>query len=366
VRFAVADTGIGMTEEQIGRLFQRFSQADESTTRQFGGTGLGLAITRAFCRMMGGDVGVTSRPGEGSVFTISLPVELPMTDLVEAIPADTEPFDGPCVLVVDDDPAQRDLLTRFLERQGFAVRSAADGQAGLALARATRPTAILLDVEMPRMDGWSMLHAVRSDPTLAETPVIMVSVLNEEGLGHALGATDYVTKPVDWERLREIIGRLRPPGSEGGAHPPGPVLVVDDDADLRARLRTLLERGGLPVVEAADGQEALAAMDRHRPGLVLLDLTMPVMDGFAFLRALRARPDERDVPVVVLTARDVTAEERVSLERQADRVVIKGSVSLRELAKDLRELAPPGGAPDAAGAGTHAASAETARVEGGA
>jgi PAS domain S-box-containing protein len=346
VSFAVQDTGIGMTEEQMSRLFQRFSQADESTTRQFGGTGLGLAITRAFCRMMGGEVGVTSKPGEGSTFTLRLPVELPVTDLAEALPEGVEPCEGPCVLVVDDDPAQRDLLTRFLERQGFAVRSAADGQAGLALARAIRPTAILLDVEMPRMDGWSMLHAVREDAELGETPVIMVSVLNEESLGYALGATDYLTKPVDWDRLREIIERVRPPGTEAASveGTAGLALVVDDDADLRVRLRTLLERGGLAVAEAANGQEALAAVDERVPGLILLDLTMPVMDGFAFLKALRARPHGRNVPVVVLTARDITSEERRSLDREADRVVVKGSVSLRDLARDLRELAPPGGA----------------------
>ncbi len=346
--FAVRDTGIGMTEEQLSRLFQRFSQADESTTRQFGGTGLGLAITRAFCRMMGGDVTVTSTQGEGSTFTLRLPADLPTNDVAEAIPADVELPEGSCVLVVDDEPAQRDLLTRFLERQGFAVRSAADGQAGLALARVIRPTAILLDVEMPRMDGWSMLHAIRADPELAETPVVMVSVLHEESLGFALGATDYVTKPVDWEHLKEIIDRFREPGSdaEGAPAVSGEVLVVDDDADLRARLRTRLEGVGLGVTEAADGREALAEVDRRVPGLVLLDLTMPVMDGFAFLKALRARPHGRNVPVVVLTARDVTEAEQASLARQADRVVLKGSVSLRELAKDLRELAPPEASPE--------------------
>ncbi len=345
LRFDVKDTGIGMSEEQLAHLFQRFSQADESTTREYGGTGLGLAITRAFCNMMGGEVSVVSTHGEGSTFTLRLPAELPTSDFAEAIPADIEPCDERCVLVVDDDPAQRDLLTRFLKRQGFNVRTAADGQAGLALARAVRPTAILLDVEMPRMDGWSMLHAVRSDPALAETPVVMVSALHEESLGYALGATDYVTKPVDWAHLRDVVSRFSETTPDGALAEaaPGLALVVDDDADLRARLRTLLEGGGFQVVEAADGQAALAEVDRRVPGLVLLDLTMPVMDGFSFLKALRARPHGRDVPVVVLTARDVTAAERASLAEDADRVVVKGSVSLRKLAKDLRELAPPSG-----------------------
>ena len=343
LRFAIKDTGIGMTAEQLGRLFQRFSQADESTTREYGGTGLGLAITRAFCDMMGGKVTVASVQGEGSTFTIRLPADLPANGFAEAIPAEVEPCDKACVLVVDDDAAQRDLLTRFLTRQGFNVRSAADGQAGLALARALQPTAIMLDVEMPRMDGWSMLHAIRGDPALAETPVVMVSALHEESLGYALGATDYVTKPVDWNHFKEIIARFRGADVETGRAmgEAGSVLVVDDDTDLRARLRTFLEQAGMQVTEASNGAEALAEVDRHLPGLVLLDLTMPVMDGFAFLKALRARPDGRDVPVVVLTARDVTADERKSLDTQADRVVLKGSVSLRDLAYDLRELAPP-------------------------
>ncbi|KZC02905.1 Autoinducer 2 sensor kinase/phosphatase LuxQ [Methylobacterium radiotolerans] len=334
--FAVADTGIGLTEEQIGRLFERFVQADDSTTRQFGGTGLGLAITRAFCRTMGGDIGVASTPGAGATFTIRLPATLRPED---APPSEAEAHtpvepheQHETVLLVDDDPAARELLQRFLEREGFHVRSANDGRAGLTLARALKPRAILLDVEMPRMDGWAVLHAVRNDPDLAGTPVIMTSVVAEQGLGQALGATDYFVKPIDWDRLKGLMERYRPEAPEDAR-----VLVVDDDADARERLRRSLGREGWTVDEAENGRIALERVSQARPSLILLDLMMPEMDGFGFLRALRARPDG-DVPVVVLTAKEVTAAEKESLNRQADRVIAKGSMSLAEIGRQLRVL----------------------------
>ncbi len=331
--FAVSDTGIGLTQEQIGRLFQRFVQADDSTTRQFGGTGLGLAITQAFCRTMGGDIGVESEPGRGATFTMRLPsILVPEDEPVEDLPPVEVHEQHDTVLLVDDDPAARELLQRFLEREGFHVRTAADGRAGLTLARALRPRAILLDVEMPRMDGWAVLHAVRSDPDLAGTPVIMTSVVAEQGLGQALGATDYFVKPIDWDRLKGLMERYRPQAPAEAR-----VLVVDDDDDGRERLRRSLTREGWKVDEARNGRIALEHYDRSRPNLILLDLMMPEMDGFSFLRALRSRPDG-DVPVVVLTAKEITPAEKVSLGAQADRVISKGTLSLAEIGRQLRVL----------------------------
>ncbi len=332
--FSVADSGIGMTQEQVDRLFERFSQADASTTRRFGGTGLGLAITRAFCRLLGGDVTVTSTPGEGSVFTIRVLATLPEQDVEAELVTKSDSADRHVVLVVDDDTAQRDLLTRFLEREGFAVRSASDGRAGLELARVVHPRAILLDVMMPSMDGWSVLSALKADPELAKIPVVMVTFVNEPGLGASLGAADTVLKPVQWDRLRAVMERFL-----GDA---GEILVVDDDADARQRLRTVLERDGWTVCEAGDGQAALAEVARALPQLILLDLTMPVMDGFAFLHELRLRPGCADIPVVVLTARDLDASERRKLAG-ADRVLSKGETNLRQLAGELRALTPHSG-----------------------
>jgi PAS domain S-box-containing protein len=333
--FAVADTGIGLTKEQIGRLFERFVQADDSTTRQFGGTGLGLAITRAFCQTMGGDIGVESEAGKGATFIMRIPsVLIPEDEAADEAALETHDHHDilhhDTVLLVDDDPAARELLQRFLEREGFHVRTAADGRAGLTLARALKPRAILLDVEMPRMDGWAVLHAVRSDPELAGTPVIMTSVVAEQGLGQALGATDYFVKPIDWDRLKGLMERYRPQAPAEAR-----VLVVDDDADARERLRRSLSREGWTVDEAANGRFALEHYDKARPNLILLDLMMPEMDGFSFLRALRARPDG-DVPVVVLTAKEITPAEKASLGEAADRVISKGSLSLAEIGRQLR------------------------------
>jgi PAS domain S-box-containing protein len=357
LRFAVTDTGIGMSEEQQARLFQRFSQADASTTRRFGGTGLGLAITRAFAHMLGGDIAVASKEGEGTTFTLELPAryeERASAELAVQAMHDLPPPAGDVqavsagsdlVLVIDDDPATRDLLARFLQRDGFKVVTAPDGRAGLEQARILNPRVILLDVTMPRMDGWSVLRALRSDPDLGSTPVIMVTVLDEENLAFSLGATDYLHKPVEWGQLKEAMERFRPAIHEG------PVLVVDDDPDVRERMTTLLTREGWRVVTAENGRAGLEAVGVRKPGLVLLDLMMPEMDGFGFLRELRARPEWRDIPVVVLTAKDVTADDRRRLAGQADHILQKGGLSMADLAATLRFLMSPASGQDGNGLG---------------
>ncbi len=331
--FAVRDTGIGMTEEQLGRLFQRFSQADETTTRKFGGTGLGLAITRAFARLLGGDIAVESRYGEGTVFTVTLPATMPETARAEVVAAvhGLMPAEHAGVLVIDDDAAQRDLMVRFLERQGFTAITAADGASGLEMARTHLPRAILLDVMMPKMDGWSVLTALKADPKLAAIPVVMVTFVDERTLSATLGAVDLVNKPVDWDRLKSVLDRLR--------EAEGEVLVVDDDPDVRERLRSVLERSGYTVGEASNGEEALSRVMHGPPRAILLDLTMPVMDGFAFLHALRERPGCADIPVIVFSARDISAADREQL-RDADRIMSK-TASLKELTGELQALAPP-------------------------
>ena len=341
--FEVEDSGIGMSREQIDRLFQRFVQADETTTRRYGGTGLGLALTRAFARLLGGTVTVTSQEGQGTCFTLRLPAEAP-SEVVVALPdsvggPDVDQGDRTLILIVDDEAAQRDLLSRFLVRQGFAVRTAADGQAGLALARELQPRAILLDVMMPVLDGWSVLQQLKADPDVALIPVVMVSFTADRALGTSLGAADVVPKPVDWARLRTVVDQFR----EGGAD----VLVVDDDPDARARLHTTLSRHGWTVTEAGDGAEALAKVRHAPPHLIVLDLTMPVMDGFTFLRRLREMPGCADIPVVVLSARDMTGAERAQLDAEANRVFAKGETSMAAVAAELRSLERASGDPAA-------------------
>ncbi len=233
------------------------------------------------------------------------------------------------MLVIDDDPAQRDLMTRFLEREGFGARTAPDGATGLVMAKAARPKAILLDVTMPGMDGWSVLSALKADPSLADVPVVMVTFINDNGLASSLGAADYVTKPVKWERFRQVMDRFRDAD--------GDVLVVDDNPDTRQQLRAALERDNWTVTEAGNGQEALAHVAHSLPRVILLDLEMPVMDGFSFLHAFRTLPGCSEIPVVVITARDLTREDRRHLEG-ATKVLSKGDTSLRTLAKDLHKI----------------------------
>ncbi|MCJ2132744.1 response regulator [Methylobacterium sp. J-026] len=330
LRFTVQDTGIGMNAEQVGRLFERFTHADESTTRNYGGTGLGLALSRAFAQLLGGDITVDSVEGEGTSFTLRVPAA-PPEQAVEAAPAapENQVTVGDLVLVIDDEANQRELMTRFLERQRFAVRTAGDGRTGLDLAKALKPRAILLDVMVPEMDGWSVLAALKADPETAGIPVVMVSFVADAALSASLGAVEAVPKPVDWARLRTILDQFRAAD--------GDVLVVDDDADMRHRLRTVLERNGWTVCEAGDGSEALDRIRHGVPRLVLLDLTMPVMDGFSFLDRLRDLPGCAEVPVVVLSARDITAAERDRLS-EADQILRKGDTSLLNIATESRKL----------------------------
>ncbi|MEN9938908.1 MAG: hypothetical protein RLZZ387_5487 [Chloroflexota bacterium] len=216
--FEVSDTGIGMSSDQLARLFQPFTQADASTTRTYGGTGLGLAITRRFCQMMGGDVTVASEPGGGTSFTIELPSCVvdpkapPRTDaLDEMVPAPAAANTSPAVLIIDDDPATRDLMQRYLAREGYRVLSAAGGEAGLRMARELRPSAITLDVMMPAMDGWAVLGALKADPELAGIPVVMLTMMDDRSLGYALGASDFLTKPIERERLAAVLRRAGVP-----------------------------------------------------------------------------------------------------------------------------------------------------------
>jgi GAF domain-containing protein/DNA-binding response OmpR family regulator len=330
IEFAVADTGIGMTAEQQTKLFEEFAQAESSTAQRYGGTGLGLAITRKLARMMGGDVNVQSEAGKGSVFT----VRLPGSGAASAASAtDALPQGGDCVLVIDDDATARELITEHLKGEGFSVMTAAGGLEGLKLAKELRPIAITLDVMMPDLDGWSVLAALRQDSELAEIPVIMVSILDEQRRAASLGAAGYLTKPIERERLTRMIGRFRVPAR------PTRILLVDDDADQRERLRGWLDGAQWTVQEAANGREALARVQADKPDLILLDLMMPEMDGFAVVAALQKEARWCDIPVIVVTARDLDAKDRERLNSGVQSVLVKEMFRPAELVERIRQLA---------------------------
>src|SRR5829696_9097078 len=279
ITFAVSDTGIGMTGEQMGKLFQEFSQADASTTRDYGGTGLGLALSRRLCRMMGGDITVESEIGEGSTFTIRLPAEVHDKPVQTSVsqPQAQEAEGANTVLVIDDEATVRDLLERFLSKQGFNVVSADGGEEGLRLAGELRPDVITLDVMMPGMDGWAVLAALKADPDVSDIPVIMLTMLDDKNVGYALGAAEYLTKPIERQRLVSLLEKYR------HDHSPFNILIVEDDPSSRRTLRQMLENESFQVVEAENGRVALEHVARSRPSLILLDLMMPKMDGFEFV-----------------------------------------------------------------------------------
>ncbi len=334
--FRVIDTGIGLSSRQIVKLFQDFTQADASTTRKFGGTGLGLALTRRYCQMMGGDVTVHSVPDVGSTFTIKLPAVV--TEVKPHAAAVGEAITFPvaesesCVLVIDDDLIQRELIERFLGKEGFCVRTADGGEEGLRMARELHPVAITLDVMMPDMDGWSVLEALKADEALRDIPVIMLTMVDDPERGFTLGASDYATKPVDRHRLMQILKK------HTCTDPPCPVLLVEDDPATRALTRSILEKGGWAVREAENGRVAMDCMERERPSLILLDLMMPGVDGFEFAQWVRTHPQWRSIPIVVMTAMELSTEDRRRLNGYVESILQKTGDTRETLLTQVRDL----------------------------
>jgi signal transduction histidine kinase/CheY-like chemotaxis protein len=337
ISFTVTDTGIGLTTEQVGKLFKEFSQADSSTTRKYGGTGLGLAISRRICQQMGGDISVSSEYGQGSTFSVRLPAlvgahtaEAPPAVAVSAsarhVPTTAE---SGTLLVIDDDPITGDLVRRIMGKEGFRVVTASSGEEGLQLAAELQPEAIVLDLMMPRSNGWEVLSRLKGDPALADIPVTIISVARARNKAFAVGAADYLVKPVERARLASVLSKYEYSPVDG------PVLVVEDDPANREVLRRMVQGEGRQVTEASNGRVALERIAEKCPSLILLDLMMPEMDGFEFLDALREHEQWATIPVVVITARDLTAEDRRRLDGSVAQVLQKGSLSLERLLNEI-------------------------------
>lgn len=338
VIFTVADTGIGMTPEQMANLFQEFSQADDSTTRKYGGTGLGLAISQRLCRAMGGRITVDSTPGSGTRFTVWLPLAIDGAATQERTSPVAAEGGGRLVsnvvLVVDDDETVRDQMRRFLVREGCDVVTAKDGAEGLNLARQVKPALITLDVLMPGCDGWSVLHELKADSELASIPVVMLTMADERNRGYALGAADYMMKPIDRDALRKLITKFW----SGACGPALRVLIVEDDENTRQQWRRILSTEGCDVDEAENGRAALDRLTHAPPDLIILDLIMPEMDGFEFLIELRKQPAFKAVPVVVVTAATLDEEDHRRLSGGVERVLAKAAFSRNELHEELRKM----------------------------
>jgi len=330
--FRVKDTGIGMTAEQLGNLFQAFMQADSSTTRKYGGTGLGLAISQRFCRMLGGEIAVASEYGAGSEFSFWLPsqkVSSEELDLPPQPPASAA--EGVCtVLVIDDEPSSLQLIQRYLSKEGWRVVLAQSGQEGLRLAMELKPDVICLDVLMPSMDGWTVLTTLKNTPELARIPVIIVTMMNDKNLGYALGASEFMTKPVGRERLVSMLDKYVPNRQANS------ILVIEDDVTTSEMMTKVLVKEGYRVRRASNGRIALDSMAKEQPEIILLDLMMPEMDGFQFVEELRKQEAWRPIPVIVVTAKHMTGEDRARLNGYVEKIVQKGSFNRESLLQEIR------------------------------
>ncbi|MCB0212879.1 MAG: response regulator, partial [Anaerolineae bacterium] len=336
----IADTGIGMTTEQISNLFQPFTQADATTTRRYGGTGLGLTISQHFCRLMGGTIAIESEPERGSTFTVRLPAHVskpePLPQPV-ALSNQNQPAiveadkQHNTVLVIDDDPTTQDLLHRYLSKDGFQVHTTGNGEEGLQLAKVLKPVAITLDVLMPGIDGWAVLTQLKADPDLADIPVIVLTIINDRNMGYTLGASDYLTKPIQRKRLVALLKKYRTSQT--------PIcLVVEDETPMREMMYRTLHKEGWHILEAEHGLAALRQLKKTQPDLILLDLMMPQMDGFQFVVELRKNEAWRNIPVVVVTALDLTAADRARLAGYVNHILQKGAYSREELLTEVRRL----------------------------
>ncbi len=341
--FSIKDTGIGISAENLENLFQPFHQADSSTTRQYGGTGLGLAISHRLCNMMGGNIIVTSELGKGSTFTICLPVncEAATKNKQPKFPEPTPPNlptpnkAYPSILVIDDDPTIHQRTQAHLSHLGVFIYSAFSGEDGIDLAHEILPNAIILDVQMPSMSGWEVLKELKSQPLTSGIPIILLTINDEDNEQHEsyeIGANDYLFKPIDRDRLVTTIEKYRSdPMAELS------VLVVEDDINVRSMLKRMLEKENCVVSEAQDGHEALKVMTEQMPQLILLDLMMPNIDGFEFIHLLRLRQDIASIPLIIITARDLTKDDYVRLSGSVQKILQKANHSYVELLEEIVE-----------------------------
>jgi signal transduction histidine kinase/DNA-binding response OmpR family regulator len=339
VRITVVDTGIGIAPEHHDRIFQEFQQVDGAASRKYEGTGLGLALTRRFAELHGGRCWVESALGEGSRFHVTLPVvgargerEEGTASHVARVDAPHEHDGRPLVLVVEDEPQAASLLSLYLAKGGYRTEAARDGGEALRKARELQPAAITLDIMLPTLDGWEVLRGLKGDDRTRDIPVVVASIVDNQSLGYALGAVDYFVKPIDRRALLARLDRYR----HNGTRPR--VLAIDDERDALALVTETLRPAGYEVETASGGRDGVAAARARPPDLVLLDLMMPDMTGFEVVEALRTDPATRDVPVLVVTAKDLTAADKAALNGHVAGVLQKGSVGAVELLGWLEQI----------------------------
>jgi signal transduction histidine kinase/CheY-like chemotaxis protein len=334
---AVTDTGIGMTEEQLGTILQEYAQADNSTAANYGGTGLGLTITTSLIQMMGGYLDVESEYGKGTTFTINVPRYIQEAANEEAY-SDITGDSGPLVLIVDDDTSTQDLIRRMLKTQNFRMAGALKGASGLELAKSLKPDVILLDIYLPDQDGWKVLEQLKSDPELADTPVFIISVTEAEKEADLSGVQKFLHKPIDRETFLDAIRELGIALEETTR-----VLIVDDDADAREIIGRVLSAQGADYVEAKNGAEALN-MVNDGFSMIVLDLDMPVMNGFEFMRSIDGLDTLKNIPIIVFSGMELDSEQSETVNRYTAGIINKTDLDhedrLTELLSDLMTVKP--------------------------
>lgn len=335
VDFSVEDTGIGISPDKIEKLFDAFVQADTTTTQNFGGTGLGLTITRKLANLLGGSLSVVSQKDEGSVFKLTIPQEPArkttlrnLEDLTASLPANDDANHQRLALVIDDDASTVDLLSRWLKKQGYSVAAAYDGEAGLEVAHEYQPDLILLDIHMPRKNGWDVLNKLKNDEILQDVPVIVVSVDDNRRRGLDAGASEFLMKPTSQESLVNVLDTFNTTTD-------GHILVIDDDEDAGNIIERAARQVGLEVSRAFDGAAGLEMVKAHKPSAIVLDLTMPEKDGFSVLKELEMDPELRQIPVIVVSARTLNGDEFNQIAESGCDFHAKGVSSPHDIAANL-------------------------------
>ncbi len=328
---SVADSGIGIPEDQIDKVFEEFTQVDASTTRKVGGTGLGLPISRHFVEMHKGKIWVESVAGRGSVFYVTLPLTQKADPTPEIFQFDGKDGNGKLVLAVDDDPGVITLYKRFLEKQNYRVVGLNNSRNVVAKTKECQPTAILLDVLIPEKDGWGVIRELKDDPFTKDIPVIICSIVSDKNRGFSLGAADYLIKPIVEHELVKALKSLENRQKEQVR-----VLVIDDQADDILLIRRILEaQPNYAIIEARNGREGLELVKTKNPDLIILDLTMPEMDGFRVVEELKANEKARAIPIIIVTAREVSQTEHRVLNGQVEALLRKGIFTESELLEDV-------------------------------
>jgi CheY-like chemotaxis protein/anti-sigma regulatory factor (Ser/Thr protein kinase) len=353
ISIAVKDDGIGIEAKNLDRVFEEFQQIDSSNARKYKGTGLGLAIAKKYALLLGGNLTVRSEIGKGSTFTLVIPPVIPderMPKPIEEAPAikstvvaplsksvtEQSPASSTGVLVlgIDDDAEVIDLLRRYLIPEGYSVRGVSSGEEGVRLAQELHPAVITLDIMMPEKDGWQVLRELKNNPSTSDIPVIIHSVVDNRPLALSLGALEVVTKPSEPKKILSIVERACHSHTQ-------PIMIVDDNQDFAEALKSMLEIEGYHAVALFSGEDALKNIEAVNPSLLILDLIMPGVDGFAVVQRLRSQERWNNLPIVILSGADITTEQRHDLDKLIEEFIDKGHFSKELISNTIKKIISP-------------------------